>query len=68
MTHWLVFVVIQIPSFFSFMTYLQVCNKNNTTGVTSGVRNAYPSEASEFTLTFCGVHDAQSLVFYVVLC
>jgi len=33
----------------SFMTYHRVCNKINTTGVTSGAGAAYPSGAPEFT-------------------
>ena len=34
------------------MTYDRVCNKINTTGVTSGARTAYPSGAPEFTPVF----------------
>ena len=52
----------------SFMTYDRVCNQGNTTGVTSGARTAYPSEAPEFTPGFSGVRVARSLVFCVVFC
>jgi len=34
------------------MTYHWVCNKSNTTGVTSGTGTAYPSREPEFTLSF----------------
>jgi len=37
------------------MTYQWVCNKNNTTGATSGAGTAYLSGAPEFTYTFLGV-------------
>ena len=38
----------QKPVLFLFMTYHRVCNKSNTTGVTSGAGTAYPSGAPEF--------------------
>jgi len=50
------------------MTYHWVCNKSNTTGVTSGAGTAYLSGAPEFTPGFSGVRVAQSLVFCVVYC
>jgi len=37
----------------------------NTTGVTSGVGNAYPCGAPEFTPVFSGVRVTRSLVLYV---
>ena len=40
------------PVLSSFMTYHQVCNQINTTGVTSGRGTAYPSGAPEFTPGF----------------
>ena len=39
-------------SFFSFVTYHRVCNKINTTRVTSGAGTAYPSGEPEFTTGF----------------
>jgi hypothetical protein len=47
---------------------LQVCNKSNTRGVTSGAGPVYPSGAHEFTPGYSGVRVAQSFVFCVVLC
>ena len=38
----------------SFMIYPQVCNKSNTTAVTSGAGTAYPSRAPEFTPVLVG--------------
>ena len=35
----------------SFMTYYQGSNKSNTMGATSGAETAYPSGATEFTLS-----------------
>jgi protein-arginine kinase activator protein McsA len=35
--------------------FTEVCNKNNTTGTSSGARTSYPSGASEFTPVVCGV-------------
>ncbi len=40
------------PALSLFMTYHRVCNWSNTTGGTSGAGTAYPSGASEFTLSF----------------
>jgi hypothetical protein len=37
------------PVLSSFMTYYQVCNWINTSGVTSGAGAAYPSRVPEFT-------------------
>jgi hypothetical protein len=37
------------PLLSSFVTYHRVCNKNNTTGATSGVETVYTSGAHEFT-------------------
>jgi len=42
----------QFPILSSFMTYHRVCNKINTTGVTSGAETAYHSGAPEFTPSF----------------
>ena len=36
----------------SFMTYLRVCSKSNTTDATSGTGTAYPSGAPKFNLSF----------------
>ena len=38
------------PVFPTFMTYLRVFNKINTTGATSGAGTAYPSGAHEFNM------------------
>jgi len=48
------------PVLSSFMTYYRLCNKSNTTSVTSGVGSAYYSGAPH---VFSGVYFAQSLVF-----
>jgi hypothetical protein len=42
-----------------------ICNKINTTGVTSGAGTAHPSEASVFTPIFGEVRVTRSLVWYV---
>ena len=34
----------------------------------NGAGTAYPSRAPNFSLSFCGVHVAKSLVFRVVFC
>ena len=40
----------------SFMSYLRILNKSNTTGATSGAGTVYPSEAHMFVPVFlCGV-------------
>jgi len=46
----------------------RVSNHSNTTGVTSGAGTVYPFGSPEFTLGFCGVCIARSLVFCVVFC
>jgi hypothetical protein len=56
-----------------FVTYHLVCNKSNTTGVTSGTGTASPSIAPEFALVFERgvrvVHVVKLHVFtFVVLC
>ena len=53
---------------FSFMTYHQVWNYNNTSGVTSGVGTAFPSGAPEFTPVLSLVRVAQSLIVCVMFC
>ena len=50
-----------VPSL--FVTYHRICNKSNTTGVTCGAGNAYPSGAPEFTTVFSGVRFARYLDF-----
>jgi hypothetical protein len=52
----------------SFMTYYRVCNKSNTTGVTSGTGADYLSEQLDSTTVLSEVRVARSLVFYVVFC
>jgi hypothetical protein len=49
-----------------FLCYHRLCNKSNTTGVTSGAGTAYPSGAPEFTPVFSGIRVARSLVLCVV--
>ena len=57
------------PVHSSFMTYNQVCNKSNTTGVKCGAGTEYPSWAHKFTPDFFyGVRAARSLVFCVNFC
>jgi hypothetical protein len=48
-----------------FMTYHQVYNYINTTGVTSGKGTAYPSGAPVFTPGFSGIRVTRSLVLCV---
>ena len=52
----------------SFMTYHRVCNKSNTTGVTSGAVTAYYLGAPEFTSGFSGIFVARWLIFFIVFC
>ena len=51
---------------YSFMKYLRVCNKSNTTSSTSGTGTANSSGAPEFTFGFSGVLVARSLILYIM--
>ena len=48
------------------MTYYLVCNKSNTTDVTTGTGTANTSGAHQFSLVVLGVRVAQSLDFRVL--
>jgi hypothetical protein len=41
------------------MTYYQILDKTNKTGVTNGVGTAYPSGEAEIAALFCGVRVAK---------
>ena len=51
-----------------FPTFHLNFSKSNMMGATSGAETTFPFESSKFTLRFCGVRVAQSLVFCVVFC
>ena len=50
------------------MTYHQISNNSNTTGVTSTAGSAYLPEDRNSPQVFCGVSVVQSLVFCIVFC
>ena len=50
------------------MSYHLVCDKSNTTGITSRVGTDDASRAREFTLEISGVRVVRSLVFRVMFC